>query len=135
MTSPPLALGLRAVAEPSALPRTQGQGLLLTAALALYTILLLTLSPFALAMLGFDYSDTGGTILTKFHPSTPLLCLVVVLAAAGTGNPLGAMVQWLTDTPTAFALGAATLIAAGHAALISQTPFTPVIETLSLIHI
>ena len=129
MTAYPLAPHRLAGARMPALPLARDESPLLTAALAIYTIGVMTISSFALAMLGFDYSDAGGNVLTKFHPTTLYLGVVPLLTAAGTGNPLGALVYWLKETPAALAMGTAATLAVAHAGLITKIPVTAVIET------
>jgi hypothetical protein len=102
---------------------------LLTAALAFYAVLILSLSPFALAALGFDYGDAGGSVLTKFHPATFFICLLGIAAACGTGDPLNTVVHAFHETPAALLMICAVLIACAQAVLVTKIPFTPLIET------
>lgn len=102
---------------------------LLTSALAVYALLILSISPFALAALGFDYGDAGGNVLTKFHPATFFICLLALAAACGTGDPLSAAVRAFRETPAALFMIGAVLIASAQAIMVTKIPFTPLIET------
>ncbi len=77
--------------------RVGAESRLLTAALAFYAVLILSISPLALGALSFDYGDTGGGVLTKFHPATFVICFLVLAAACGTGDPLSAAVRAFGD--------------------------------------
>ncbi len=56
--------------------------------LQLIVLLFLTISPLALLMLGWQYEDTGGGPIEKFHPATLLLFAVFLIALSVDGNPL-----------------------------------------------
>ncbi|HYD15900.1 MAG TPA: VpsF family polysaccharide biosynthesis protein [Hyphomicrobium sp.] len=102
---------------------------LLTAAIGLFAVLMLALSPFALSALGYGYSEAGGNALTKFHPSTYYLCALAAFAALATGDPLAATLRALREAPSVVVLGAAVTLGVVHAMLFSGHPITPLIET------
>ncbi|WP_439542993.1 VpsF family polysaccharide biosynthesis protein [Hyphomicrobium sp.] len=109
--------------------RASAESRLLTAALAVYAVLILSISPFALAALGFDYGDAGGNVLTKFHPATFFICFLALAAACGTGDPLSAAVRAFHETPAALFMIGAVLIACAQAIVVTKIPFTPLLET------
>jgi hypothetical protein len=109
--------------------RANAESRLLTVGLALYAVLIVLLSPFALAALGFDYSEAGGSVLTKFHPATFFICFLALAAACGTGDPLNAAVRAFHETPAALLMMCAVSIASVQAILVTKVPFTPLIET------
>ncbi len=69
-----------------------------TLALGVLVALLMTISPLALVELGFAYDEAGGNALEKIHPATMLAALLVLVAAAGAGNPIGWALQQVSDS-------------------------------------
>jgi len=127
-----MAASLRAPPFPAsrdALATGSAESRLLTAALALFVVLVLALSPFALTALGFDYSETGGNALTKFHPATLYILSLALLAALATSDPFGAILRALHEAPVALLMLLAILLGTLHSAFISRLPVTPLIET------
>ena len=92
-------------------------------------VLLLTISPLALVMFGWQYDDTGGGPLEKIHPATSLALLVFAASLAQRGNPLTALSSVLSSHARAipFLLGIGFMIV--YSMLVIGAPFTMFIET------
>ncbi len=116
-------------ASVTAPPRVARENRVFTASLALFDLLLLALSPFALTKLGIGYADAGSNALAKFHPSTYYICALAILAAFATGSPISATLDALSDASSVIFLLLAIGIGVLHAAFISQHPITPLIDT------
>ncbi len=58
---------------------------------ALIVLVLLLVSPLALYQLGWNYFDTGGNPLEKFHPATLLVFALLILISCQSGNPIGGL--------------------------------------------
>jgi hypothetical protein len=54
-------------------------------------VLLLAVSPLALFMFGWQYFDTGGSPIEKFHPATLIAGALLVVVAAQWGNPIAGL--------------------------------------------
>ena len=97
--------------------------------LALIAILLLALSPLALSQLGWQYFDTGGRPIEKFHPSTLLSGFLLLSIAARNRNPLNGLIALLLKNRELMPLIAATTIMIVYSSLVLHLPVTVFIET------
>ncbi len=82
-----LKLEGRLGSQPSAAVRPTGRGIVDIIVLVA-TLLLFTLSGYALEFLGIPYESLGGSIVTKIHPSTFLLTIALVIAVIANRNPI-----------------------------------------------
>jgi uncharacterized membrane protein YhaH (DUF805 family) len=96
-------------------------------------ILLLAVSPFALLAFGWQYFDTGGSPVEKFHPATlvagGLLLLVAIAVPGARGNPLSGLIDIAERHAAVLPFLAANAYMIGYTALILQQPVTMFIET------
>src|SRR3972149_11385643 len=95
----------------------------------LIVVLLLTISPLALTMFGWQYDETGGGPLEKIHPATSLALLVFVASLVQRGNPLTVLGEVLSSHARAvpFLLGLGFMIV--YSMVVVNSPFTMFIET------
>lgn len=118
----------RATAHPLSPPATPlfGWGL------GLLVVLLLTVSPLGLVALGWQYGETGGSPLEKFHPGTFLAIGLFLLVAALRGNPLRVLMDLGTEHPlvVVYLAGVAGLIL--HAAFVVGLPASVFVDTFVL---
>lgn len=103
---------------------------LLEAGRMVVVVSLLALSPLALYRFGWQYFDTGGSPLEKFHPATLLLvALVGVMATTRHRNPVAGLFDLLMGHRILLPFLAACVFMMGYAALILKLPFTMFVET------
>lgn len=93
---------------------------------------LFAISPVTLEYLGVSYITSGGGIGSKFHPSTFLAVLALVLRCLATPYPLRTSWRLLSGDTGVIVMIAATIVAGLFAALISRTPVTPLVDTFVL---
>ena len=111
------------LAPPATLDRAMALGRWLVATL------LFAVSPLALMMAGWNYYDTGGSPLEKFHPSTLLSLLVLSLAALRhDGNPLTGFIAIARENATLGSFVLATFLMMAYVTTILHIPFTLFIE-------
>lgn len=67
---------------------------LLFAGRMLTTVLLFTISPLALVALDWQYYDTGGSFVDKFHPATIIAFGLIALPFLATRNPFSAAIDF-----------------------------------------
>ncbi|MEQ1695374.1 MAG: VpsF family polysaccharide biosynthesis protein [Hyphomicrobiaceae bacterium] len=104
-------------------------GTLMSAGRAFIVVSLLAVSPLALYMFGWQYFDTGGSPLEKFHPATLAAGLVLLMMAVQYGNPLTGLIEILGRHQPLLAYFAANLFMIVYAATILKLPVTIFIET------
>lgn len=107
-------------------------GSLGSAGLGLLVLLLLTVSPLALMALGWQYGETGGSPIEKFHPATFLAMGLVLLSASHRGNPLSALIATAGANPAVTIYLAGVLGLMAHAALVVGLPATTFVDTFIL---
>ncbi|TPK49591.1 hypothetical protein FJ492_00370 [Mesorhizobium sp. B2-5-4] len=76
----------------------------------LATVLLFSLSNYALDFLGIPYDSSSGSIVTKIHPATYTFGLALVLAVLANRNPVGYAVSLLVRCAGSTSLLAACLL-------------------------
>jgi len=108
---------------------TTGQlGGLIAAGCTVIVASLLAISPLALYMFGWQYFDTGGSPVEKFHPAT-LAAIGVLLAMATTyGNPLTGLIEIAKRHEALLPYLAANGFMIVYAAIILKLPVTIFIE-------
>ena len=95
-------------------------------------IALFAVSPMLLESRGISYIDSGGGILAKFHPATPLALTALLLRCLASPRPARLAFRLLTDDSGVLLLLTAVAIAAIFAALVDKTPVTPLVDTFIL---
>ncbi len=102
---------------------------MLAAGRMLVTGLLLAVSPLLLFMLGWQYFDTGGSPIEKFHPAILLSTGLLLIMASAHGNPLTGLLALLARTPVMLPFFAANAFMMLYASLVLHLPVTIFIET------
>ncbi len=95
-------------------------------------VALFSLSPVTLEGMGIPYMTAGGGIFSKVHPATPLAGCALAFRAIAARHPISAAWRLLTADTGAVLLLCAFSIMVAYAAVISHTPFTPLIDTFAL---
>lgn len=108
---------------------TPPPGVLFGGLLALLVTLFLTVSPYALMELGWNYGETGGSALEKIHPATLLAAFLVLLTAFMSSNPLVPIVNALAEHPRLVVYLATVILMMAHALLVVGLPFTVFIDS------
>ena len=104
-------------------------GTLVTAGRTFIVVSFLAISPLALFMFGWQYFDTGGSPIEKFHPATLVTGLVFLLLAAQYGNPLTGLIEILERHKPLLPYFAANVFMIVYAAMFLKLPVTIFIET------
>lgn len=104
-------------------------GTLMPLARAFIVVSLVAVSPLALYMFGWQYFDTGGSPLEKFHPATLAAGLVLVLMAAQYGNPLTGLIEIFGRHKPLIPYFAANAFMIFYASAFLKLPVTIFIET------
>lgn len=104
-------------------------GTLMPVARAFIVASLLAVSPLALYMFGWQYFDTGGSPLEKFHPATLVAGLVLVMMAAQYGNPLTGLIEIIGRHKPLIPYFAANLFMIYYTSAFLKLPVTIFIET------
>lgn len=95
----------------------------------LLVVLLFSISPFALAALNWQYFDSGGGFIDKFHPSTLIAFALIGLSIVATRNPFSTAVTFVNRNldlvPFVFAI-VFTLV---YAAVVIGDSITVFLET------
>lgn len=95
----------------------------------LVVVLLYAVSPLALMSFGWNYYDTGGAPLTKFHPSTLLtLSLLGLTAVKLCGNPVSGLLVIAERNASLIPFLLAVLLMMAHVGVILKIPVTLFIE-------
>ncbi len=102
---------------------------IMSAGRAFIVVSLLAISPLALYMFGWQYFDTGGSPLEKFHPATLVAGAVLLLMATRYGNPLTGLIEIIGRHESLIAYFAANLFMIVYASMILKLPVTIFIET------
>lgn len=108
---------------------TPPPGVLFGGLLAALVALLLTVSPYALMELGWNYGETGGSALEKIHPATLLAAFLVLLTALTAPNPLLPIANALAEHPRLVVYLMTVALMMTHALLVVGLPFTVFIDT------
>lgn len=98
-------------------------------ALVVIALLFLFLSPSALLHLGWQYGDTGGSVVEKFHPATWALGLVFAVVLMSCGNPLTKLHEILHVHPLLIIYLGGIGFMTWYAARVIGVPYTLFIET------
>jgi hypothetical protein len=102
---------------------------LVAAGRMLAVALLLAVSPLMLYMLGWQYFDTGGSPIEKFHPAVLLSAGVLLFMASANGNPLTGLIALFERTPVMIPFFAANAFMMAYVSLVLKLPVTIFIET------
>ena len=119
-------------------PRTDGlvhfppDGRVIGLGMALVAVLLLTISPLALLNFGYNYDDTGGSILEKIHPGTLLAFAVLIFAAFLQRNPFTKLGEAIETYPGTAAFVALIGVMIVYCVQIAGLPFTGFFDTFLL---
>lgn len=108
---------------------TTGFGTLMFTSRAFIVVSLLAISPLALNMFGWQYFDTGGSPLEKFHPATLVAGLVLLMMAAAHRNPLSGLIGIVGSHGPLIPYFAANVFMIAYAATFLKLPVTIFIET------
>lgn len=92
-------------------------------------VLLITVSPLALYKLGWQYFDTGGSPLEKFHPATLIAGALILVMALRSGNPLAGLIDILDQHTRLIPYFLANTFMLAYASVILKLPVTIFIET------
>ena len=95
-------------------------------------VLIFTVPPDLLELVGFSYSTPSGSPLEKVHPGTDLVLLALALASIQGGNPLTYLWRQAQRFPGAVALLAVTTLLLLYLIKVQRAPFTPLIDTFVL---
>ena len=104
-------------------------GTLVSAGRAFIVVSLLAISPLALYMFGWQYFDTGGGPLEKFHPATLVASIVLLMMAMQYGNPLTGLIEIIRRHEPLIPYFAANLFMIVYASTFLKLPVTIFIET------
>ena len=92
-------------------------------------VLLLAVSPLALYWLGWQYFDTGGSPIEKFHPAVLVTLGLVLLTISANGNPLSGLVSLMDRNRELYPFLAANVFMMAYASVVLKLPVTNFIET------
>jgi hypothetical protein len=95
----------------------------------LIVVLLLAVSPLTLFMFGWQYFDTGGSPIEKFHPATLLAGALVLLMATQIGNPITGLIALCERHSRLLPYVIANVFMIVYAAQVLKLPVTIFIET------
>lgn len=116
--------------DPTAVRPSDGLAHAIALGKILAALLLFTISPLALLEFGWQYGDTGGSPLEKFHPSTLLAVLLIGLAAMTIApNPLAGLLRLFEPYPALLAYFATNVVMIFYAGLVLKLPVTMFVET------
>lgn len=98
----------------------------------LTVVLLLAVSPLTLFMFGWQYFDTGGSPLEKFHPATLLaVALLALLATNQARNPISGLIALMQRNQGLIPYFVAIGFMIAYTAVILKQPVTIFIETFA----
>lgn len=92
-------------------------------------VLLLAVSPLALVMFNWQYLESGGGPIDKFHPATLLAALLLLWIAAQDRNPLTGLIALLARNSELLPFLMANVLMMGYAGYVLKLPVTIFIET------
>jgi hypothetical protein len=95
----------------------------------LVVVLLLGVSPLMLFMFGWQYFDTGGSPIEKFHPATLLAGALVLLIATRAGNPITGLVALAERHASLLPYIIANLFMIVYVSQVVRLPVTIFVET------
>lgn len=99
-------------------------------ALTLLTALLLFgVSSMTLSALGIAYDQAGGSFLQKFHPSTYMACLALVVRFLAQPHPFGWLVLQIERFPGAAYFAATWIVMIVFAGAVQKAPISPIVDT------
>ncbi len=93
---------------------------------------LFAISPVTLEAAGIAYMTSGGSLLSKVHPSTLLAAIALILRCLAGRRPLHTAWRLATSDTGVTLMLAAFAVTALDATLIAHTPMTPLIDTFVL---
>ena len=99
------------------------------AGLQAVVLLYFVISPLALLMMGWQYEDTGGNAMQKFHPASLLTVAVFLVAVSINGNPLSRFLRVMSGHPLLWLYLAGIGFMIWYAAVVVRLPFTIFLET------
>ncbi len=106
-----------------------GDGAVLAVGQFAITLLFLVLSPLALMSLGWQYTDTGGSPIEKFHPATLLAILMLGWVALNYGNAFTGILDMLGRHARLLPYFAASIFMIGYTSQVFRLPVTIFVET------
>ena len=95
----------------------------------LVVVLLLAVSPLALYWLGWQYFDTGGSPIEKFHPAVLVTLGLVLAMISAAGNPLSGLIALMDRNRELTPFLAANVFMMAYASAVLKLPVTNFIET------
>ena len=95
----------------------------------LVVVLLLAVSPLALYWLGWQYFDTGGSPIEKFHPAVLVTLGLVLAMISAAGNPLSGLIAMMDRNRELTPFLAANVFMMAYASAVLKLPVTNFIET------
>ena len=99
-------------------------------ALAVLTALLLFgVSSMTLSALGIAYDQAGGSFLQKFHPSTYMACLALVVRFLARPSPFGWLAMQIERFPGAAYFTATWIVMIVFAGVVQKAPISPIIDS------
>lgn len=99
-------------------------------ALAILTALLLFgVSSMTLSALGIAYDQAGGSFLQKFHPSTYMACLALVVRFLARPHPFGWLAMLTERFPGAAYFTATWIVMIVFAGIVQKAPISPIVDS------
>lgn len=95
----------------------------------LIVFLLFTISPFALIALNWQYFDTGGSFVDKFHPATLIAFALVALPVIAARNPVSAAIAFANRNMDLIPFVLAIFFTLSYAAIVLGHSITIFLET------
>jgi hypothetical protein len=118
--------------QPAAASRTPAfDGLIHVVTLATLVVMM-SVSPMALTMIGWNYEGLGGSGPTRFHPGTYLAVILYIAIALRDGNPLTSVIGAFTRDPRLALFLAAWAMLLYHAAANQKLPAAALVDTFLL---
>jgi len=95
----------------------------------LTALLLFGVSSMTLSALGVAYDQAGGSFLQKFHPSTYMACLALVVRFLARPNPFGWLAMLTGRFPGTAYFTATWIVMIVFAGVVQQAPISPIIDS------
>ena len=95
-------------------------------------VALFAISPQTLEAFGISYITSGGGVLAKVHPATPLALVALALRCLASRHPARTALRLATADPGVVLMVGAVVITFGYALAFAHTPITPMIDTFLL---
>ena len=93
---------------------------------------LFLVSSLALESVGIGYTSSGGGLIAKFHPSTFLALIALVLRCTASGRPERTLWRLATADTGCVLLAAVVVVMAIVGTMVTKTPVTPLVDTFVL---